>query len=89
MIHMLLAHGGQWVPEDKQAIRYDRQALLKMKREYTMEFIWLLREHQAARRADVEELVRTPSMKKLLEAEDVGGLLKGLPDSASQEGFAA
>lgn len=53
-----------------------------MKPDYAMEFAWVMKEYQAARRRDVEELFRTPSMKTLVarQRENVERLIQALPD---------
>lgn len=69
MVHMLLAHGGRWLPEDRHRINDTRRHLLKMAPSYTLELLWLLQRYGAARRNDVRELLRSPSMARLLGKE--------------------
>jgi hypothetical protein len=69
MIHMLIAHGGMWLPSTPQAIADARKCLLKMSVDYVLEFVWLLQKFGAARRRDVQELIRTPSMVRHLGEE--------------------
>jgi hypothetical protein len=37
-----------------------------MSADYTVEFVWIMAEYGAARREDLEELVRTPSIRALV-----------------------
>ena len=82
MLHMLVAHGAKWLPDDKQTIGDARRNLLKMAADYLLEFLWLMQKYGAARRRDIEELLRTPSVKQLLE-EDLSKaiqLVAGIPE---------
>ena len=69
MIHLFVDHGARWLPEEKHQIKDVRRNLLKMKPDYTLEFIWLLQQYRAARRRDLQELLRPPSMTRLLGKE--------------------
>jgi hypothetical protein len=82
MLHMIVARGAKWLPADKRAIGDARRSLLKMAPDYVLEFVWLMREHAAARRRDVQELLRTPSMARLLskDRERVASLVAGIPE---------
>ena len=66
MIHILAKQGAKWHPEDPTAIADARRSLLKMKADYTVEFIWIMAKYQAARRKDIEELIRTPSIRSVI-----------------------
>jgi ankyrin repeat protein len=66
MIHLLTKNAARWLPVDRSEINDTRRSLLKMKSDYTVEFIWIMSKYKACRREDLEELIRTPSMKKLL-----------------------
>jgi ankyrin repeat protein len=66
MIHMLVKHGAKWLPNDRSEISDARRSLLKMKPDYTVEFIWIMSKYKACRREDIEELVRTPSIRSLI-----------------------
>jgi hypothetical protein len=83
MIHMLVAHGAKWLPKDKQAIGYARRELLMMAPDYLLEFVWLMHKYGAARRSDIEELFRTPSVGRLLgkELSKANQLMSGLAES--------
>jgi len=66
MIHLLAKHGAKWMPDDKGMIKDARSALLKMKPDYTVEFVWIMAEYRAGVREHIEELIRTPSIKGIL-----------------------
>ena len=66
MIHMLAKHGAKWFPKDRSEIGETRRSLLKMKPDYTVEFIWIMSKFNASKREDIEELIRTPSMRSLI-----------------------
>ncbi|MBL8810549.1 MAG: hypothetical protein JNM43_10265 [Planctomycetaceae bacterium] len=65
MIYLLAEAGGKWRP-DSTEIKSARSSLTKMIPEYTVEFISLMARFRAAKRADVEELLRTPTIKSLV-----------------------
>lgn len=91
MIHLLVAHGGMWLPSTPRAIADSRKCLLKMTPDYALEFIWLVHEYRAARRRDVQELIRTPSMVRHLKAERprVTRLVAGIPEEPLAEAHPA
>ena len=66
MIHMLARQGAKWRPEERYKIADARRSLLKMAPDYTVEFIWIMSEYNACSREDIEELIRTPSMRALI-----------------------
>ena len=66
MLHMLVANGARWLPEDKRTLGYARRELLMMAPEYLLELIWILHRYKAARRSDGDELLRMPSVARLL-----------------------
>ena len=82
MMHMLAAHGATWLPADKRAIADVRRSLLKMSVDYVLEFAWLMQQYRAARRRDVQELLRTPAMSRLLlnDRQRAAELVAGAPD---------
>jgi hypothetical protein len=82
MIHLLVAHGGMWLPSTPHTVADARKCLLKMRPDYALEFIWLMHEYRAARRRDVQELIRTPSMARHLQNERprVTRLVAGIPE---------
>ena len=65
IIHMLAEAGGKWRPTVED-IKSARQSLTKMIPEYAVEFIWIMGRYQAANREDLEELIRTPTIKKVV-----------------------
>ncbi len=66
MIHILAKHGAKWLPKDRSEIGNARRSLLKMKPDYTLEFIWIMSKYNACKREDIEELIRTPSIRSLI-----------------------
>lgn len=66
MIHILAKHGAKWLPKDRSEIGEARRSLLKMKSDYTVEFIWIMSKYEACKREDIEELIRTPSIRSLI-----------------------
>ena len=64
VIHLLARHGGRWAPDDAREINAARRALLKMKPDYLLEFVWILAKYAASSKADVEVLLRTPKVKR-------------------------
>ena len=81
-VHMMLAHGAMWQPTDDRDLGNVRRAFLKMAPAYLLEFAWLLRAYRAARRRDVLELFRTPSVSRLLGDKRVAAdeILAGIPE---------
>jgi ankyrin repeat protein len=71
MIHLLAKQGAKWLPEGRKKIGEARRSLLKMRADYTVEFVWIMAEYGASRREDLEELVRTSSMKSLMAKHKV------------------
>lgn len=65
MIYLLAEAGGKWRP-DPDEIKSARNSLTKMIPEYTVEFIGLMARFKAARKEDLEELLRTPTIKALV-----------------------
>ncbi len=66
MIHILAKHGAKWHPGNPAEIAEARRCLLKMKADYTVEFIWIMAKYQEAKRKDIEELLRTPSIRSVI-----------------------
>jgi hypothetical protein len=65
MIYLLAEAGGKWRPAPDE-IKSARNSLTKMIPEYTVEFISLMAHFKAAKKDDVEELLRTPTIKSLV-----------------------
>ena len=66
MIHILAKNGAKWLPKDRSEIGEARRSLLKMKPDYTVEFIWIMSKFNASKQEDIEELIRTPSIRSLI-----------------------
>jgi hypothetical protein len=66
MIHLLARHGAKWLPNDRSEINEARRSLLKMSPDYTVEFIWIMSKYNAATRENIEDLIRTPTIRALL-----------------------
>lgn len=80
MIHLLVHGGAKWIPRDRNEINAARRALLKMKADYTVEFIWIMSQYKACSRQDAEQLIRTPAIKTLCSQhlQRIGELVKSL-----------
>jgi len=85
LLHMLVANGARWMPEDKQAIGHIRRSLLKLVPAFAMEFAWLMKQYGAARQADVRDLLGAPSMRRHLAGErtSLDRILAGIPEEVS------
>lgn len=66
MIHMLAKQGARWVPNDPSEIAEARRSLLRMRPDYTVEFIWIMSKYNACKREDIEELILTSSIRSLV-----------------------
>ena len=66
MIHLLARHGARWIPEDQRDINSARRSLLKMRPDYTMEFIRIMSGYNICERETIEGLINTPAMCTLL-----------------------
>jgi hypothetical protein len=88
MLHILVANGGMWLPDDKRLIADLRKSMLKLRPPYILEFAWLMQRYGAARRRDVAELLRTPAMRRLLSDRlgRLNALVDGIPDDPSRDG---
>ena len=64
-IYLLAEAGGKWRPAADE-IKSARKSLTKMIPEYTVEFISLMARFKAAKKEDVVELLRTPTIKSLI-----------------------
>ena len=56
------------MPRDRYEVNDARRSLLKMKSDYTVEFIWIISKFSASTRENIEQLIRTPTMRALLSA---------------------
>ncbi len=64
LVHLLAKHGAKWVPKDSGQLNAARRSLLKLTPDYTVEFVWILSRYKACSRKAVEQLLRTPAIKK-------------------------
>jgi len=78
MLYMLTKNGAKWLPNDRSEIGEARRSLLKMKPDYTVEFIWIMSKYNACKREDIEELIRTPSIRSLISqySDNVAKMIK-------------
>ena len=60
MIHMLTKHGAKWLPKDHSEIGDARRSLLKMRPDYTVEFLWIMSKYDACKHEDIDELITYP-----------------------------
>jgi hypothetical protein len=63
-IHLLAKHGAKWIPKEKRDINSARRSLLKLKPDYTVEFVWLMSKFKACSREQVQALIGSPTMKR-------------------------
>lgn len=56
------------MPKDRYEVNDARRSLLKMKSDYTVEFIWIMSKFSASTKENIEQLIRTPTMRALLSA---------------------
>ena len=68
MIYLLAEEGAKWMPGDRYEVNDARQSLLIMKSNYTVEFFWIMSKFRARTRENIEQLIRTPTMRALLSA---------------------
>jgi len=66
MIHLLAKNGAKWKPKDRNEINYARRSFLKMKPDYTVEFIWIMSKYGACSLENIDQLIRTPAMQGLI-----------------------
>ena len=67
-IHLLASHGAKWKPVDRKEIRVVRKPLLGLKPDYTVEFVWIMKQYTACSAGDIKELLRTQSINDHLQA---------------------
>jgi len=60
--------GAKWIPVNRYEVNDARRSLLKMKSDYTVEFIWIMSKFSASTRENIEQLIWTPTMRALLSA---------------------
>jgi hypothetical protein len=54
------------IPRDRYEVNGARRPLLKMKPDYTVEFIWIMSKYKASNRKNIEHLIRTLAMRALV-----------------------
>ncbi len=64
MIHLLAQHGVKWMPADRYEINDARRTFLKMSDDYIVEFVWIMSKHNACSRENIEQLIRTPAIRR-------------------------
>jgi ankyrin repeat protein len=87
MIYLLAENGAKWMPGDRYEVNDVRRSLLKMKSDYTVEFIWIMSKFHASTRKNIDQLIRTPTMRALLSAHQtrVKELVEFFPKSQEIE----
>jgi hypothetical protein len=85
MLHLLVRQGAKWKPENESDIGSIRRSLLKLTADYTVEFIWILSGYKAARPENIEQLIKTPSMKALIadHLQRISSLIQNLRNADS------
>ena len=56
MIYLLVHSMAKWMPGDRNEINDDRRALLKMKADHLVEFIWIMSQYKACSRESAAHL---------------------------------
>jgi hypothetical protein len=82
MVHTLAKEGVKWNPNGRPEIAEARRSFLRLKADYTVEFIWIMSRYKACKRQNMEELIRTPSIRALISdhMKRVKALLDGFND---------
>ena len=70
MIHLLARYGGKWMPSDRREINEARRSLLKMKPDYTVEFLWIMSGYNASTREVIQELMRPKPIRTLVSRHE-------------------
>jgi hypothetical protein len=88
MLHLIIRNGAKWRPSEDD-IKSARRSLLKLLPDYTLELIWVLAGYRAARYQDIQQLIKTPSMKALIadHLPRINGLTQDLKGDSPQEEF--
>jgi ankyrin repeat protein len=87
MIHMLAKNGAKWLPKDGSEISDARRSLLKLKPDYTVEFIWIMSKYNACKREPLEELIRTPAIRAVAynHLPRINELIASLPSESKSQ----
>lgn len=70
MIHLLARYGANWKPSGGRAINEARRSLLKMKPDYTVEFLWIMSGYNASNREVIQELMRPKPIRELVSRHE-------------------
>lgn len=83
VVGLLLRHGARWIPADRDEIKSVRRSLLKMKPEYTIQFVNWLAEYNSCTRGTAEELLRSSTLHGVLggKVHPLEKLARRLPES--------
>ena len=75
------------MPRDRYEINDARRSLLKRKPDYTVEFIWIMSKFSASTRENIQQLIRTPTMRALLSAYQsrINELIQAVEESPEVE----
>ncbi|MDY6986960.1 MAG: ankyrin repeat domain-containing protein [Thermodesulfobacteriota bacterium] len=81
MLHVLAEHGAKWIPKDRKDMNEARGSLLRMRPKYTLEFVKIMSQFEACTRKNVEDLTRTPAIRRLVSDHlpRINNLAKKLP----------
>jgi hypothetical protein len=60
-IHILAKHGAKWAPQDKGEVDGARRSLLKLKPDYTVEFVWIMSKYKACTLDSIQQLLSPSS----------------------------
>ena len=52
------------MPRDSYEINDARHCFLKMSNDYIVEFMWIMAKYNACSRENIEQLIRTPAMRR-------------------------
>jgi hypothetical protein len=66
MIHLLVSRGAKWIPRDRNDINDALRALLKMKADYTVEFIWIMSEFKVGSGEDANHYTTLAQIEIIL-----------------------
>jgi hypothetical protein len=70
MIHLLARYGAKWKPSGGREINEARHSLLKMKPDYSVEFLWIMSGYNASYREVIQELMRPKPIRELVSRHE-------------------
>jgi hypothetical protein len=84
MIHILSKRGAKWMPTEGYQINDARRSLLKMRVDYTIEFVWIMSKYNACSLDTMEHLLRTPAIRRHIAEyqQRIQELLKDFPQKS-------